>query len=104
MARTITSGTPSDVANFRTASLSMSTAAAPVGGDAPTALAVPKRDFELAMKAHGGGNVIVALKLDGRAEQTAIIREVQRDPVSHEILHLEERESVRGLLREKVTA
>src|SRR5437762_3508915 len=58
-------------------------------GDAPTALAVPKRDFELAMKAHGGGNVIVALKLDGRAEQTAIIREVQRDPVSHDILHLD---------------
>jgi large subunit ribosomal protein L25 len=59
-------------------------------GETPTALAVPKKDFELALKtAKAGGNVIVALRLDGAAEQTAIIREVQRDPISHDILHLD---------------
>lgn len=59
-------------------------------GEAPTALAVPKKAFEQALKtAHAGGNVIVALKLDGAAEKTAIIREVQRDPISHDILHLD---------------
>ena len=59
-------------------------------GETPVALAVPKKEFELALKtAHAGGNVIVALKLDGAAEKTAIIREVQRDPVSHDILHLD---------------
>lgn len=59
-------------------------------GETPTALAVPKKEFELALKtAKAGGNVIVALRLDGAAEQTAIIREVQRDPISHDILHLD---------------
>jgi len=59
-------------------------------GETPTALAIPKKEFELALKtARAGGNVIVALKLDGAAEQTAIIREVQRDPISHDILHLD---------------
>jgi large subunit ribosomal protein L25 len=58
-------------------------------GETPTALSVPKREFEVALKTHSGGNVIVALSLDGGGEQTAIIREVQRDPVSHDILHLD---------------
>ena len=58
------------------------------GAEKPTALAVPRREFELAVK-NAGGNVIVALKLDGTAEQTAIIREVQRDPISHDIIHLD---------------
>jgi len=58
--------------------------------ETPVALSVPKREFELAIRAAGGGgNVIVALKLDGGAEQNTIIREVQRDPVSHDILHLD---------------
>jgi large subunit ribosomal protein L25 len=59
-------------------------------GESPVALAVPKKEFELALKtAHAGGNVIVELKLDGGAGKTAIIREVQRDPISHDILHLD---------------
>jgi large subunit ribosomal protein L25 len=59
-------------------------------GETPVALAIPKKEFELALKtAHAGGNVIVALRLDGAAEKTAIIREVQRDPISHDILHLD---------------
>jgi large subunit ribosomal protein L25 len=58
-------------------------------GETPVALAVPKREFDLAMKSAKGSNVIVGLKLDGGAEQTAIIREVQRDPISYDILHLD---------------
>ena len=58
-------------------------------GETPVALAVPKREFDLAMKTAKGSNVIVGLALDGGAPQTAIIREVQRDPISHDILHLD---------------
>jgi large subunit ribosomal protein L25 len=58
-------------------------------GETPTSVSVPKRDFELALKSHSGGNVIVALTIDGGGAQNAIIREVQRDPVSYDILHLD---------------
>ena len=58
-------------------------------GETPVAVAVPRREFEVAMRTAKGSNVIVGLALDGGAEQTAIIREVQRDPVSHDILHLD---------------
>lgn len=58
-------------------------------GETPVALAVQKREFELAMKTARGSNIIVGLMLDGAAAQTAIIREVQRDPVSYDILHLD---------------
>lgn len=58
-------------------------------GETPVSLVVPKREFELAMKTVKGSNVIVGLKLDGAAERTAIIREVQRDPISYDILHLD---------------
>jgi large subunit ribosomal protein L25 len=58
-------------------------------GETPVALTVPRREFDIAMRTAKGSNVIVGLKLDGGAEQTAIIREVQRDPISHDILHLD---------------
>jgi len=60
-------------------------------GETPTAVSVPKKEFELALKTShaSGGNVIVALALDGAPERTAIIREVQRDPISYDILHLD---------------
>ena len=58
-------------------------------GETPVAVSVPRREFEVAMRTAKGSNVIVGLALDGGAEQTAIIREVQRDPISHDILHLD---------------
>src|SRR5262245_23329836 len=58
-------------------------------GESPVAVSVPRREFEVAMRSAKGSNVIVGLKLDGKGEQTAIIREVQRDPLSHDILHLD---------------
>jgi large subunit ribosomal protein L25 len=57
-------------------------------GEAPVALRVGARDFDLALRHHKGGNPIVNLALDGR-EYTALIRDVQYDPLSHDILHLD---------------
>jgi large subunit ribosomal protein L25 len=56
-------------------------------GQAATAVAVNTRDFIQALR-HVEGNMIVSLQLDG-AERTALVREVQRDPLSAEILHLD---------------
>ena len=46
------------------------------------------REFELALLQHKGGNVIVNLALNP-GEYTALIRDVQYDPVTHKILHLD---------------
>jgi len=56
-------------------------------GEEPTALSVSAREFELAVRKQGG-NPIMSLGLDG-GEHTALIRAVQYDPVSHDILHLD---------------
>jgi large subunit ribosomal protein L25 len=57
-------------------------------GEEPVAVTIPLSDFEIAVK-NREGNIIFALKLDGAEGQTAILREIQRDPVSHDILHLD---------------
>lgn len=57
-------------------------------GETPLALSVVARDFEVALRKHKGGNAIVNLGLAG-AEYTALIRDVQYDPISHGILHLD---------------
>jgi large subunit ribosomal protein L25 len=57
-------------------------------GEEPIAVSVGARDFQLALHAHKGGNPIVNLAVAGR-EYTALIRAVQYDPVSHDILHLD---------------
>jgi large subunit ribosomal protein L25 len=57
-------------------------------GQAALSVAVETRDFINAMRQIEGGNMIVSLKLDG-GERTALVREVQRDPLTHEILHLD---------------
>jgi large subunit ribosomal protein L25 len=56
-------------------------------GQAALSVAVETREFINALR-HVEGNMIVSLKLDG-GEKTAIVREVQRDPLTHEILHLD---------------
>ncbi len=50
-------------------------------------VAVDAHEFINALR-HVEGNMIVSLKLDG-GEKTAIVREVQRDPLTHEIVHLD---------------
>jgi large subunit ribosomal protein L25 len=57
-------------------------------GETPIPVAIGTRDFEIALHKHEGGNPIVNLALDG-GEYTALIRAVQYDPVTHDILHLD---------------
>jgi large subunit ribosomal protein L25 len=57
-------------------------------GETPMALSVSARDFEVALRTQKGGNAIVSLALGG-GEYTALIRDVQYDPISHVILHLD---------------
>ena len=57
-------------------------------GETPIPVAIGTRDFEVALHRHAGGNPIVNLALGG-SEYTALIRDVQYDPVSHHILHLD---------------
>src|SRR5207249_2868231 len=57
-------------------------------GETPLPLSVVGRTFELALQKHRGGNAIVNLALDG-SEYTALIRDVQYDPITHDVLHLD---------------
>jgi large subunit ribosomal protein L25 len=58
-------------------------------GDDPVPISIDGRSFQLALQHHKGGNAIVNLALTGAGEVTALIRDVQYDPVSHHILHLD---------------
>ena len=58
-------------------------------GEEPVAVSVGARTFQLALQQHRGGNAIVSLALDGAGEYTALIRAVQYDPLTHDILHLD---------------
>ena len=57
-------------------------------GETPIPVSVGARDFQLAMRTHRGGNPIVNLAVSG-GEYTALVRDVQYDPVTHDILHLD---------------
>jgi large subunit ribosomal protein L25 len=57
-------------------------------GEEPVSVTIGARDFDLALRGHKGGNPIVNLSVDAK-EFTALIRDVQYDPVSHDILHLD---------------
>jgi large subunit ribosomal protein L25 len=57
-------------------------------GEEPVAVAVEAREFDLMLRARKGGNPIVNLSIDS-AEATVLIRDVQYDPVSHAILHID---------------
>ncbi len=53
-------------------------------------LTVDAHDLRIALSTPAGRNVIVQLRLDGEGEATrAIIKEMDRDPVSREVLHLD---------------
>jgi large subunit ribosomal protein L25 len=57
-------------------------------GDKPVPLSIPTRAFQVALQSHAGGNAIVNLSL-GSDEFTALIRDVQYDPINHHVLHLD---------------
>jgi large subunit ribosomal protein L25 len=58
-------------------------------GETPMPLTIEAREFELAMRTHKGGNAIVNLAVTGASDVTALVRDVQYDPVSREVLHLD---------------
>jgi len=57
----------------------------------PVSLSVPMADIELAMKEAAGRQVLCTLTIDGGspAQRKAMIKEIQTDPVSNNILHLD---------------
>ena len=57
-------------------------------GEEPVALSVSAREFELARAQAGRQPASSGSRLDG-GEHTALIRDVQYDPITHDILHLD---------------
>jgi len=57
-------------------------------GETPRPIAVDFREFEVALRGHKGSNAIVNLNVAG-GEFTALVRDVQYDPLSRAIIHLD---------------
>lgn len=57
-------------------------------GEDPVPVAVDSKDFEIALRGHKGGNAIVNLNV-GKGDVTALLRDVQLDPLSRRIIHLD---------------
>jgi len=57
-------------------------------GETPRPIAVDFREFEVALRGHKGSNAIVNLNVAG-GEFTALVRDVQYDPLSRLIIHLD---------------
>jgi large subunit ribosomal protein L25 len=57
-------------------------------GETPQPISVEFREFELALRGHKGSNAIVNLNVAG-GEVTALVRDVQYDPLSRAIIHLD---------------
>ena len=57
-------------------------------GETPVAVAVDAKEFEVALRGHKGANPIVSLSLSGQ-DVTALVRDVQIDPLTRGIVHLD---------------
>ncbi len=57
-------------------------------GETPVPVAVDFKEFEIALRGHKGGNAIVNLNV-GKGDVTALVRDVQLDPLSRRIIHLD---------------
>ena len=57
-------------------------------GEDPVPVTVGTRDFQLALHHHEGGNAIVNLNV-GHGDITALLRDVQLDPLTRHIIHLD---------------
>jgi len=55
-------------------------------GSAPTAVALDAKAFDALLHA-GGKNQLLDITLDGGAPDTALVREVQRDPITRRVVH-----------------
>ena len=58
------------------------------GGKDPVAIEVDRKSFVDQMKGHKGENPLFLLKLDGK-ERHAMIRTMQTDPISREVIHID---------------
>ncbi|MCK4302287.1 MAG: 50S ribosomal protein L25 [candidate division Zixibacteria bacterium] len=54
----------------------------------PVPISVDERAFRTAMKAAGGASTLISLDVEG-AKNTVVLREIQRDPVTSKITHLD---------------
>ena len=60
------------------------------GGSAPVTLAVTPAEVQRTLHGHGAGGVLVTLRLPGDAEpRTAVVRELQYDPVRDTLIHID---------------
>jgi len=57
-------------------------------GETPVPISVEFREFELALRGHKGSNAVVNLAVAG-GDVTALVRDVQYDPLSRAIIHLD---------------
>lgn len=55
-------------------------------GSAPLAIALEAKAFDELLKA-GGKNHLLELTIDGGARDTALVRDVQRDPLTRRVIH-----------------
>jgi large subunit ribosomal protein L25 len=58
-------------------------------GATPLPLALEAKAFVELMKSSGGKNRLLNLTIDGKPGETALVREVQRDPVTRRIVHVD---------------
>ncbi len=58
-------------------------------GETPMPVSVDLREFEVALRGHKGSNAIVNLAVAGAKDVTALVRDVQYDPLSRKIVHLD---------------
>ena len=58
-------------------------------GAAPLPIALDAKAFLDLMKHGGGKNHLLNLTIDGKTGETALVREVQRDPVTRRIVHVD---------------
>jgi large subunit ribosomal protein L25 len=60
------------------------------GGQTPVALSVSPTEVQRTIHGHGAGGVLVNLRLPGDAEpRTAVVRELQYDPVRDALIHVD---------------
>lgn len=57
-------------------------------GKPSISLAVNRRDFRLSMSTSAGLNAVIDLTVDGDTDQV-IVREIQRDPVRRDVIHID---------------
>jgi large subunit ribosomal protein L25 len=58
-------------------------------GETPVAVAVDAKEFEIALRGFKGANPIVNLTMGSGKPVTALVRDVQMDPVTRGIIHLD---------------